>query len=217
MKGTFLVYSLVFSLIFVFAGISAAEFYVIPVKKQNFAPVEMTGQTKCWNESFYEIDCSGTGQDGEYQMGTAWPNPRFTDNGDGTVTDNLTNIVWMKQADCFDSKDWPGTLSDCNELTTSSCGLTDGSGAGDWRLPNVKQLLSLLHYGFQAPSLPNTIGTGQGSEGDPFIGVQGQYFFSSTSHAGSINAAWSVRISTGFTEIRLKSSSGWAWCVRDKH
>ena len=43
-----------------------------------------TGQTSCYSV----IDCEGTGQDGETQAGVAWPSPRFTDNGDSTVTDN---------------------------------------------------------------------------------------------------------------------------------
>jgi hypothetical protein len=34
--------------------------------------------------------------------GVAWPNPRFTDNSDGTVTDNLTGLIWLKNANCTD-------------------------------------------------------------------------------------------------------------------
>src|SRR3989338_10110057 len=40
-----------------------------------------TGQTKCYDTVGAEIDCKGTGQDGEIQAGVAWPDPRFTDNG----------------------------------------------------------------------------------------------------------------------------------------
>ena len=35
------------------------------------------------------------------KKGVAWPNPRFTDNGNGTVTDNLTGLIWLKNANCF--------------------------------------------------------------------------------------------------------------------
>ena len=38
------------------------------------------------------------------QKGVAWPNPRFTDNGNGTVTDNLTGLIWLKNANCFGTK-----------------------------------------------------------------------------------------------------------------
>ncbi len=42
-----------------------------------------------------------TGDDGDYQAGVPVPNPRFTDNGDGTVTDNLTGLTWLKNASCL--------------------------------------------------------------------------------------------------------------------
>lgn len=65
------------------------------------APVPVTGQTTCYDTNGIEIDCAGTGQDGEYSSGVALPQPRFIDNGYGTVTDNLTDIIWLRQADCF--------------------------------------------------------------------------------------------------------------------
>ena len=58
-----------------------------------------TGQTKCYDEAGTEIPCAGTGQDGEIQAGVAWPEPRFTDNGDGTMTDNLTGLKWTKNSE----------------------------------------------------------------------------------------------------------------------
>ena len=51
-----------------------------------------TGQTKCYDiydTAGTEITCAGTGQDGEIRAGVSWPSPRFQDNGDGTITDNL--------------------------------------------------------------------------------------------------------------------------------
>ena len=55
------------------------------------APVHKTGQTTSY----------ATGDDGDLEKGVAWPNPRFTDNSDGTVTDNLTGLIWLKNANCF--------------------------------------------------------------------------------------------------------------------
>src|SRR5216684_4156107 len=52
-----------------------------------------TGQTQCYDPSgasITVITCPGTGQDGAIQAGVTWPNPRFSDNLDGTVSDNLT-------------------------------------------------------------------------------------------------------------------------------
>ena len=42
----------------------------------------------------------GPGDDGAIQAGLAWPSPRFKDNADGTLTDNLTGLMWMKDANC---------------------------------------------------------------------------------------------------------------------
>ena len=63
--------------------------------------VPKTGQTKCYetDDLASEIPCGGTGQDGDLQRGFRWPTPRFTDNGNGTVTNNLTGnltgLIWL--------------------------------------------------------------------------------------------------------------------------
>lgn len=121
------------------------------------ALVEDTGQTTCWDATGAVTTCGtgiGVGQDGDVQAGVDWPTPRFTDNGDGTVTDNLTNLVWLKNAKCFESRTWAEALSDANGLASGSCGLTDGTAAGDWRLPNITELLSLVDYARSSPALP---------------------------------------------------------------
>jgi Protein of unknown function (DUF1566) len=106
---------------------------------QNYAPVAQTGQTICYNEYRQEIPCEGTGQDGDYQMGVPWPNPRFIDNNDDTVTDKLTGLMWTKDIEAI-----PGilgffdALAACNDLVLG--------GHDDWRMPNIKELLSLIAY-----------------------------------------------------------------------
>ena len=148
-------------------------------------------------------------------MGVAWPNPRFTDNLDGTVTDNLTGLIWLKNADCFGTKNWSTAISECNGLADGSCGLTDGSIAGDWRLANSNELASLVHRGYYNPALPNTAGTGQWSEGDPFTSVQNDDYWSSSSHAALTTNAWVVDIYTGGVYTATKSTEHYyVWPVR---
>ena len=108
------------------------------------------------------------------------------------MTDNLTGLVWLKNANCavfFDGdtighnyRGWSSALTAANSLASGYCGLTDSSSEGDWRLPNVRELQSLVHYGvfFEGPAVPNTAGTGQWTEGDPFTGVQPDLYWSST-------------------------------------
>ena len=121
----------------------------------NAALVPDTGQQSCYDPATGgSTPCAGTGQDGEYQAGVAWPTPRFTKNNDGTVTDNLTGLVWLENADCGAYMDWAEALAFANTLFDGSvahnsgdCGLSDSSAVGVWRLPNLRELQSLVHYG----------------------------------------------------------------------
>ena len=127
------------------------------------ARVEQTGQTQCFDVNGNVISCAGTGQDGAIQAGVPFPSPRFTDRKNGTVRDNLTGLLWLKDAVCrtINAADWLTALSYAKNLANGQCGLTDGSVAGDWRLPNIKELVSLVDYGFYGPTLSNAAGTGQ--------------------------------------------------------
>ena len=171
------------------------------------APVQRTGQTNCFDEEGVKIACSGTGQDGEYQKGVEWPNPRFTVNDDGTVSDNLTGLIWLKDANCFGERTWQEALDDCNYLSTGGCGLFDGSSAGDWRLPNRFEFESLLDISRYSPALPS---------GHPFINVQYDHYWSSSTYAwpGSNGSAWSVYLDSGDVDDNRKSYYEYVWPVR---
>ena len=164
-----------------------------------------TGQNTCYDAGGSVIACSGTGQDGEYQLGDT-ASPRFTDNADGTVTDNLTGLIWLQNADCFGQRIWETALTDANSLASGSCGLTDGSVAGDWRLPNVNELASLIDYQTAAaPRIPT---------GHPFSSVQSNYYWSSTSYRPTLSHAWNVNFSDGTTSNFSKTLSLYVWPVR---
>ncbi|MBI3774395.1 MAG: DUF1566 domain-containing protein [Gammaproteobacteria bacterium] len=68
---------------------------------------------------------------------------RFIDNGDGTVADLVTGLTWLKQANCI-NQTWSSALTAINSLASGQCGLTDGSMAGQWRMPNRNEMLSLV-------------------------------------------------------------------------
>ena len=168
---------------------------------------------KTWQTASY-----ATGDDGDLGRGIAWPQPRFADNEDGTVTDNLTGLIWLKNANCFGERTWDQALADANELNNGECGLTDSSSAGDWRLPNLFELESLRDMKYYNPALSNSSGTGQWTEGDPFINVQSGYFYwSSTTFADNSNLAWNVTMYYGFMGGNEKSVSSRVWPVRGGH
>lgn len=159
-----------------FAGsyLKGGNYQTWPVRGQATGPMKLwkTGVTLCYDQAGNSLPCAGTGQDGEIQAGIGWPNPRFTDNGDGTVTDNLTDLIWLKNAGCFTDRVWSDALTDANTLTDGECGLTDGSSAGDWRLPNTWEITSLIDLSKTQPSMPS---------GHPFTGFPNQYHWTSTS------------------------------------
>ena len=163
------------------------------------AGVPKTGQTTSY----------ATGDDGDLEKGVAWPSPRFTDNLDGTVTDNLTGLIWLKNADCFGARVWATALNDANTLASGSCGLTDSSVAGDWRLPNVRELFSLID--FSQPTAAPWIAL---LSGHPFTGVQAGYYWSSTSAASDPSYAWSVGLDFGRVDVGYKPYSYYVWPVR---
>ena len=105
---------------------------------ENYAPLAKTGQTTATYQ-FRELY-----DDGYYQKGLEPPVPRFTDNGDGTVTDHLTRLVWLKNANCFGLHEFHIASPMPHDLESGNCGLLDGSVKGDWRLPNRNEMLSMI-------------------------------------------------------------------------
>ena len=174
-------------------------FYVIPVTRGKYAPVPKTGQT----------DSSTTGDDGDLQKGVASPTPRFTDNKNGTVTDKLSGLIWLKDANCFVvKKNWDEALTAAATVANGTCGLTDGSKPGDWRLPNVRELQSLIDYGRAGPALPDNY---------PFTNVQPYFYWSSTTHPDlTLALAWDVFIGgNGMADGFEKANpDDYVWCVR---
>lgn len=85
------------------------------------------------------------------------PAPSFTDNGDGTITDNNTGLMWAKTTadingngvlDEGDTAMWPEALYFCENLTLA--------GYDDWRLPTVKELVSIVDYNASFPAIDTT-------------------------------------------------------------
>ena len=169
------------------------------------APVPRTGQTLCYDVDGFQLSCSGTGQDGEYQKGVAWPSPRFTDNNNGTITDNLTGLIWLKDANCFGLRTWNIALSDSNGLLSGQCDLMDGSSVGDWRLPNRNELFSLFDIENYDPALPS---------GHPFYNVRFFDYWSSSTRIDRTNEVRTVNMDIAGVYSADKNFNQGVWPVR---
>ncbi|MCX5886642.1 MAG: DUF1566 domain-containing protein [Proteobacteria bacterium] len=170
-----------------------------------------TGQTKCFDTYGNEVPCSGTGQDGEMQAGFPWPSPRFIDQGNGTVTDNLTGLMWAKNADLPNrTKTWQQAL---DYVAGMNAGNYPNFGYTDWRLPNRKELHSLTDFSQYNPAIP---------AGHPFTNVQADIYWpywSSSTRASDQQCAWYVYMLDGEVNSYNKFYDygyvyGYVWPVR---
>lgn len=136
------------------------------------------------------------------------------------MTDHLTNLVWVQKVTCV-LGDWQTALDHANNLADGQCGLSDGSQPGDWRLPNIRELLSLFDYSEGTPALP---------AGHPFlepvdVGLpvpwRDAVAWSSTTLTlktePSEFRAYAVTLSAGSTNLTNKTLDfpNGAWAVRD--
>ncbi|OGO12509.1 MAG: hypothetical protein A2Y53_01885, partial [Chloroflexi bacterium RBG_16_47_49] len=174
------------------------------------AELPRTWQTTCYDTAGTVISCAGTGQDGELQAGVPWPSPRFTDNGDDTVTDNLTGLMWTKRADplSIGYMRWEEALYNVSLMNSS---IRPNFGYTDWRLPNINEMTSLIDAERSSPAL---------AAGHPFINVidgnmMGTYW-SSTTNAGSIWEAFILNMYDGDVINYSKALSSFPsmWPVR---
>jgi len=145
-----------------------------------------------------------TGDDGDLEKGVAWPSPRFADHRNGTVTDNLTGLMWTKNANLLgDAMFWQQALDYVKGMNN---GTYPNLGFTDWRLPNRKELHSLTDWSRYLPALPS---------GHPFTNVQCYYYWSSTTFADSTGAAWGVMMWYGYVNYCGKSyNPAYVWPVR---
>jgi hypothetical protein len=137
-----------------------------------------TGQTKCYGATGAVSDCASAdypGQDGFHQAGCPMAG-RFRDNGDGTVSDLCTGLMWQKTMP--GQYVWQDALKYCENLSLA--------GYTDWRLPNIKELQSIVDYSRGLSSL------------DPVFEVSFSYWcWSSTTFVGKTTNAWSIDLGTG--------------------
>ena len=117
----------------------------------------------------------------------------LNDNGDGTVTDENTGLVWQRADDGI-RRNWAAAGFYCENLTLA--------GKSDWRLPNVRELLSVVDHSKYDPAAPSALDTRSAG------------YWSSTVNAGDFDQSWFVYFESGTDgNWNDRSNHAYARCV----
>ena len=153
-----------------------------------------TGYDECYDMDGNQIECGSAfvGQDAEYDTGCV---QSFVDNEDGTVTELCTGLMWQQEDDEVE-RDWGEALAYCEGLELA--------GHSDWRLPNRRELDSLLDIGGYFPAI----------DFEYFPTVQSDYYWSSTTCPGYKTKAWKIRFANSVVGYHFKYDNEYVRCVR---
>jgi len=185
---------IIFFLDFLLIFINAADVVVYP-RTTGYpypCPIPKTGQTISY----------ATNDDGwnSTNIGIAWPTTRFTiQSNTNCVRDNLTGLIWARNANLFSQQTWSNSLASCNNL--------DYGDQTDWRMPNMNEMISLIDLANNQPPLPT---------GHPFNNVLaggGDYYWVSTTYSLSL-AGWGVNPYSGNRNVVAKTEQQYVWPVR---
>jgi len=173
-----------------------------------------TGQTVCYNNAT-SITCPAVGepfygQDANYTGNT----PSYSDNGDGTVTDLVTGLMWQQSPDL----DGNGIINYNDKMyfdeALAYAASFNLAGHDDWRLPTIKELYSLIMFYGVDPNPQATSGTipfidtsyfdfayGDLSAGERIIDAQ---YASATIYVGSTMSGNRTMFGVNFADGRIK-------------
>jgi hypothetical protein len=118
----------------------------------------------------------------------------FVDNEDGTVTDKTTGLMWQKlevldENGAVRKMTWQEALAYCEGL--------EMAGRRDWRLPNIKELQSIVDYKTHDPSIDTTI----------FPGAWASNYWSATTFVINTEGAWPMDFYDGDNNIMVFTSN----------
>ncbi|MDO9514286.1 MAG: DUF1566 domain-containing protein, partial [Elusimicrobiota bacterium] len=148
-----------------------------------------TGQTTSYTATY--------GEDHDYQPAASQPS--YTDNGDGTITDNRTGLMWLKDANNYNgggAQTWEDALRVCEDFSYADY--------SDWRLPNVRELDSIIDCGASSPAINTTY----------FLNTQSDCYWTSTTYVPGTTDAMVVHFVSGNVSHLLKTDAYYVRPVR---
>ena len=142
-----------------------------------------TGQTQSYTTTF--------GEDSDYLINA----PSYTDNGNGTVTDNNTGLIWQDEDDGT-VRNWTAAVTYCSDLSLG--------GSSNWRVPELQEFINIMYYPTSSPRVNTT-----------YFTLEDSYYWSNTARASSSTTyAWSVSTTYGTAGYNTKSGVRYVLCVR---
>jgi len=152
-------------------------------KNYSYANNALTGTLECAEQKNYPAD------------------QQFIDNGDGTVSDLSTGLMWAKDGNgpgCNNGGvlGWEDAVDFAEALVFA--------GHEDWRLPTISELETIIDYSNYNPVINSTV----------FPNSRSAYYWSSTTYAGSPVVAWIVDLGGGGVYLGVKAFAYYVRCVR---
>ncbi len=182
---------------FVFSTVLLVSVISFTANAANWYPFPDTGQTNCYDVGGNVIDCPAEGealhgQDAQYTDAAQ----SFQDNGDNTITDLNTILMWQNTDDGIFS--WADAMHYCVVLSLA--------GYGDWRLPEIVELQSIADY------------SGVNPASNPVFSYQFSHeytsYWSATTYTSTSSFAWAIDFYNGRVSTRVKDNTYNVRCVR---
>ena len=169
----------------------------------------------CYDSSGTLIPCAGSGHDGEIQAGATLA---YLDNGDGTITDVNTGLTWEKKSDdgSIHDKDTKYTWADAFAVHVAGLNTANFAGHNDWRVPNVKELQSIVDYERVSPAVSPAFNTScsGGCTVTTCSCTVSNYYWASTTYALARSYAWRVIFSDALASAGYKADDFYVRAVR---
>ncbi len=170
-----------------------------PEKVKGSVNLPQTGQTGTY----------GVDDDGALKKGAPWPEPRFTDNMNETLTDNLTGLIWAKEARNSGSLICPSDeLKNWKDVLDHVACLNEKKylGYNNWRMPDVNELASLINTDCEDSSV------WLASQG--FKNIVMEFYWTSSSYEDRPGNSWVVNLEYGHVVAGRKEKEYYIFPVR---
>lgn len=155
---------------------------------------------------------------------------RLVDCGNGTVLDSVTGLLWLANANCLFSfdppdsgrRDWWAATAFAQGLSDGTCGLSDHSQPGDWRLPSDAEWASVHDDSCAAPELVGRAADGiagcftdtSDAWATGVVSSSNSFYWSSTTRSPTPSYAYGVSLGSATAVYKYKSEEHYFWPVR---